>query len=49
MKDLEALVVHVLGSESFDILLDELEAGLVGLDWVGQVILNNCFLVVSQE
>ena len=49
MKDLEAFVVHVLGSESFDILLDELEAGLVGFDWVGQVILNNCFLVVSQE
>lgn len=49
MKDLEALVVHVLGSESFDIFLDELETGLIGLDWVGQVILKNCLLVVSQE
>lgn len=49
MKDLEALVVHVLESESLNVLLDELKASLIRLDWVGQVILNDLLLVVSQE
>ena len=49
MKDLEALVVHVLESESLNVLLDELKASLIRLDWVGQVILKDLLLVVSQE
>lgn len=49
MKNLEALVVHLLLSESFDIFSDEGEISLVGLDWVAQVILVDLFLVVSEE
>ena len=49
MEDLEAFVVHVLRSEPFNVLLDELKVGLIGLDWIGQVIFNDCFLLVSKE
>lgn len=49
MKNLEALVIHILLSESFDILLDELKVSLVGLDGVAQVVLVDRLLVVTQE
>lgn len=49
MKYLEALVVHLLLSESLNIFLDEYKISLVSLDWVAQVILINLFLMVSQE
>ena len=49
MEYLEAFVVHVLVSESFNIFLDEFIVCLISLDWVAQVILVNGFLVVAQE
>lgn len=49
MEDLETLVIHVLISESLNILLDEFIISLVGLDWVAQVILVDCLLVVTEE
>ena len=49
MQHLEAFVVHILRSESFDVFLDEFEVRLVGLDGIAQVILVDRFLVVSQE
>ena len=49
MKNLEALVVHVLVSESLDVLLDECEISLIGLDGVAQVIFVNGLPVVSKE
>jgi len=49
MENLEALVVHVLGSESLNVFLNEFEIGLIGLDWVGEIILNNVLLLVSEE
>lgn len=49
MKNLEAFVIHVLLSESLDILLDELKISLVGLDWVAEIILVDGLLVISQE
>jgi hypothetical protein len=47
MEHLEALVVHLLLSESLNVFLDELEISLVSLDWVAQVILINLFLMIS--
>ena len=49
MKNLEALMVHVLSSEPLDILLDELEISLIGFDWVAEIILVDVLFVVSQE
>lgn len=49
MKNLEAFVIHVLISESLDILLDEREISLIGLDWVAQVIFINSLPMVSKE
>jgi len=49
VKDLEALVVHFLLSESLDILTDEVEIGLIGLNWITQVIFIDLLLWVSQE
>ena len=49
VKDLEAFVLDVLFSVSFDIIPEELESGLVGLDWVGKIVLGDVLLVVSQE
>ena len=49
MKDLEALVVHFLLSESLDILTDKVEIGLIGLNWITQVIFIDLLLWVSQE
>jgi hypothetical protein len=49
MKNLEALMIHVLSSKSLDIFLDELEIGLVGLDWVREIIFIDVFLVVTKE
>ena len=49
MKNLEALVVHFLLSEPLDILTDKVEIGLIGLDWVAQVIFIDLLLWVSQE
>jgi hypothetical protein len=49
VKYLEALMVHVLISETLDVLLDEVEVGLVGLDGVIQVVLIDVLLSVSQE
>ena len=49
VQDLETLVVHVLGSESLDVFLDELEVGLVRLDRIAQIILVNGLLVVTKE
>ena len=49
MENLEALVVHVLLSESLDILLDEKEVGLVSLDRVAEVILVDVLFVIPQE
>jgi hypothetical protein len=49
MEHLEALMVHVLLSESLDVLLDEDKVGLVSFDRVAQVIFIDRLLVVSQE
>jgi len=49
VENLEALVIHVLVSESLDVLLDEGEISLVGLDGVAQVILINSLSMVSKE
>lgn len=49
VQNLEALMVHILGSESLNILLDELKVSLVGLDGIAQIILINSFFVVSEE
>jgi hypothetical protein len=49
VENLEALVLDALLSISFYIVLQELEAGLVGLDWVAKVILVHRLLMVSQE
>lgn len=49
VKNLEAFVVHVLLSESLNILLDELKISLIGFDWVAEIILIDGFLMVSQE
>lgn len=47
MKDLEALVIHILLSEPLNVFLDELEISLISLDWVAQIILIDCLLMVS--
>ena len=49
VKNLEAFVIHILLSESLDILLDELKISLVGFDWVAEIILIDGLLMVSQE
>jgi len=49
MECLEALMLQLLLSISFDIALEELERGLVGLDWVAQVISVDLLLSISQE
>jgi hypothetical protein len=49
MKNLKALMVHVLTSKSFNIFFNELEISLVGFDRITEIILVNNFFVVSQE
>jgi len=49
MKNLEALMVHVLISESLNIFLDELKISLIGFNWIAQVIFINLLSLVSQE
>jgi hypothetical protein len=45
----EALVLDALGAVFDDVLLEELEVGLVGGDGVGQVVLVELFLGVADE
>jgi hypothetical protein len=49
MENLEALVLDLLISVSLDVSFQGLEGGLVGLDWVAQIVFSDRFLVVSQE
>jgi len=49
VKNLEALMVHVLSSESLDIVNHEFEVGLICLARVAQVVLGDFFGTVSQE
>lgn len=49
MKNLKAFMIHVLSSESFNVFLNEFKVSLVSLDWIWQVILNNCLLLISKE
>ena len=49
MQNLEALMVHVLLPESFNIFLDEFKVSLISLNWVAQVILVDSLSVVSKE
>ena len=45
----EALVLYALVTELLDVLLQELEVGLVGLHGVGEVVLVDAFLRVADE
>lgn len=49
MEHLEALVVHVLRSKSFNILLNEFKVSLVRFDGIAQIIFVNRLLVVPEE
>lgn len=49
VEDLEALVLDSLVSVSFNVVVEELEGGLVGLDWIVQVVLVVALLGVPQE
>ena len=49
MKDLEALVVHVLESESLNVLFNEFEVSLIRLNGIAQIVLVDRFFVISQE
>ena len=49
VEHLEAFVLDLLFSVPFDIVLQELKGGLVGLDGVAQVVIVDGLLVVSQE
>ena len=42
-------MIHFLLSESLDILTDKVEIGLIGFNWVAQVIFIDLLLWVSQE
>lgn len=42
-------MIHCLSSETLNILSDEFEVSLVGLDWVDQVVLLDVLFGVSQE
>jgi len=48
MEDLEALVLDLLLSVSFNITSEEVESGLVGLDGVAEVVLGD-WLALPQE
>jgi hypothetical protein len=48
MEDGEALVFHLLQSESYEVLFDKDEIGLVSFDWIFQVIFFDSFFWVSQ-
>jgi hypothetical protein len=48
MEDGEALVLHLLQSESHEVLFDKDEIGLVSFDWIFQVIFFDSFFWVSQ-
>jgi hypothetical protein len=45
----EALVLYALATVLLDVLLKELEVGLVGVDGVTQVISIDRFLLVADE
>lgn len=49
MQDLEALVRNVLLSVSLDVLFQEREGCLIGLNWVGQVVSVDLLGLLSQE
>lgn len=49
MKHLEALILHVLGSVSFDIISNKSEAGRVGHHGVLEIVLLNGFARIFQE
>jgi len=42
-------MIHFLVSEPLDILTDEVEIGLIGFNWVTQIIFIDLLLWVSQE
>ena len=45
----EALMLDALGSILLDILLDELEISLIGMNRVNEVILSDCLFRVADE
>jgi len=49
VKNLEAFMIHFLVSEPLDILTDEVEIGLIGFNWITQIIFIDLLLWVSQE
>jgi len=49
MEHLEALVLDVLSPVSFNVLTQEFECGLIGLDWVAQIVIVDHFLMVTQK
>jgi len=49
MKNLETLVIHVLLSESKDIVFQKFEVGLISLAGIAQVVLGDFLGSVSQE
>jgi len=49
MQNLEALMVHILGSESLNVLFNEFEVSLIRLNGIAQIVLVDRFLVISQE
>jgi hypothetical protein len=49
MKNLKALMIHILASKSFDVFFNELEISLVSFDRIAEIILINSFFVVSQK
>jgi hypothetical protein len=48
MEYLEALVVHLLASESLNVFSDEFKISLVGFNGIAQVVFNDLFLIVSK-
>ena len=42
-------MIHFLVSEPLDILTDKVEIGLIGFNWVTQIIFIDLLLWVSQE
>ena len=47
MQHLEAFMLDVLFSVSLNVLSQEFKITLVSLDWVAQIILIDCLLMVS--
>jgi hypothetical protein len=49
MQNLEAVAGNVLRSILLDIVFEELDCGLVSLEWVAQVVIIDLLVCVSQE